>query len=815
MAVVGWVAKPGRSIYFIIQNLKSKIQNGMTPKPSTQNQQGTGAIKKRVVKKIRKKPQKKGSWRSSILAIAVLSSSATLIAVFAWISIQFIFNPEQVSWLNKFLPEWAKISLSNRDRPQTLLQIQENLQKHEQIAGQTIPLEDEDETKSFLLPVFKQRANCQSDCKYIVELRIYELSQDLELQSQPEKYYQLTTQLPITGPEESFAIAPLVDGTSDNQGSNIALPLTEVRRFEKDAPSPGFWFYLHGKRQQGTNAIAYGQIVHYNPERSNLQQMLSWTSPSGQLPKWQQVTAGGAKELIVNQTVGLEPQLRIYQVKPVKFVLNPIQLEQISLTPSALKDTAYQDAVLVARSGLWTPAFEWLEFIKKQRKSMPAAAQAQIDLIRLHSQLTKAQADKSWASPSQQVLADLVDGRWSKALQVFEASPQNAQEIATLLKADGGRLSNRTETALRVNPNRPEVQAWGALIVAARQGQGRANTWLQAQPKITKETLAKIQSLLGQLEGKDAKSKITPSVTHPSRIVGSVSAIAQVNPAQWLQLNPASLQKTDSQAWYQVEVTAFHDGKRWLNFPFNNLNPPKTSPAKFFWEVLGINSDPEIQIAVWQPNGEQQTIAATIKAVQIQGGVLRLLAAATEKIPNVETLHATSLQQPKPLALTSSALEWVQPSPITIEQLQQQEPQQVKTILPRLWRSLQESGQLPVGAIPSFPQMQQKLGHWPVQLIDLTGNDKPEMVLTISLDAIASLKNQPAPKNKQQKNQSRPRTLILSDSGKVIYTDFKNSREQVLTAIAKLSDGQSLALLVENADNYTLKNWSEKNQRFQ
>lgn len=717
---------------------------------------------------------------------------------------------KQVSWLNKFLPEWAKISLGNRDYPQTLQQIQEKLQKQEQIAGQTIPLSDEDGTKSFLLPVFKQRANCQSDCKYVVELRVYELSQDLELQFQPEKYYQLATQLPITGPEESFVIAPLIDATSDNQGSSISLPLTEVRRFEKDAPSPGFWFYLQGQRQQGTNAIAYGQIVHYNPERTNLQLMLSWTSPSAQLPKWQQVTGGGAKELVVNQTVGLEPQLRIYQLKPVKFVLNPIQLEQISLTPSALKDTAYQDAVLLARSGLWTPAFEWLELIKKQRKSMPAAAQAQIDAIRLHSQLTKAQADKSWVSPSQQVLADLVDGRWSKALQVFEASPQNVQEIATLLKADGGRLSNRVETALQVNPNQPEVQSWGALIVAARQGQGRANTWLQAQPKITKETLANIQSLLGQLEGKDAKSKITPWATHPSRIVGSFRAIAQVNPTEWLQPNATSLQKTDSQ-WYQVEVTAFHDGKRWLNFPFNNLNPPKTSPAKFFWDALGINTDPEIQIAVWQPNGEQQTIAATIKAVQMRGGVLRLLAAASEKISSVDAYP----QQPKPLALTTSALEWVQPSPITIEQLHQQQPQQVKTILPTLWRSLQESGQLPAGAIPSFQQMQQKLGHWPVQLIDLTANDKPEIVLTISKDAIASLNNQPAAKNKQQKNQFRPRTLILSDSGKIIYTDFNNSRQQVLTAIAKLSDRQSLTLLVENADNYSLKNWSQKNQRFE
>ncbi|MCC5601276.1 hypothetical protein [Nostoc favosum] len=43
--------------------------------------------------------------------------------------------------------------------------------------------------------------------------------------------------------------------------------------------------------------------------------------------------------------------------------------------------------------------------------------------------------------------------------QGFEASPHNAQEIVTLLKADEKRLWNRTAAALRVNPNRRELQA--------------------------------------------------------------------------------------------------------------------------------------------------------------------------------------------------------------------------------------------------------------------------------------------------------------------------------------------------------------------
>ncbi|MEH1798675.1 MAG: hypothetical protein V7L13_05785 [Nostoc sp.] len=775
----------------------------LTPKASKLNQPPAGAMK-RVAKKPQKK-LKRGSWLSSMLAIAILLSSASLIMAFAWISVLFIFNPDQVSWLNKILPAWAQIPLGKHERPQTLKQIQLDLSKKNQIFGKTLPLH-QDVKNSFLLPVFQQRANCQSDCKELVELRVYELSVELEFKSQSENYYYLATQLPITGPEESFVIFPSLE---EPQDINTPLPLTEVQRFEGGTPSPGVWFNLRGQRQQGTGAIAYGHVVYYNPERTNLIQMLSWTSPNGQLPKWQQVTGDATKELVVDQTVGLEPHLEVYQVKPLKLFLKPIQLEAITLKSPVLKDSTYQNALSIARSGLWTPAFEWLKFIKKQRKGvLPEAAQAQMDLIRLHSQLTKTQAQKIWASPSQEVLADLIDGRWQKALQVFEASPHNAQEIATLLKADENRLWNRIAAALQVNPNRPEVQAWFALILAVQRGEEHANSWLKTQPKITKDNLAYIQGLLAKLNG-EGTSQI--SSTHPSQIVGTVQPITQVTNTEWLQPNsPADLKLTDNQVWYQVEVSAFNDGKRWLNFPFENFNPPKTDAAKFFWKTLGITSDPEIQIVVWLPNGEQKITIAAIKAVQLRGKVLRLLAAGPKISEN-----QNDVLQPKPLALTNAALEWVQPSPITLQELHQQNPQGVKVILSSLWQSLQQSGEVPAGAIPSFEQMQQKLGDWPVQVIDLTNNAQPEIILTISPEAIASL-NQPAPEI-QGKNteQRRDRTIILSDNNKVIYTDFTGNYLQKLSAIAKLSGVQSLALLVENAHNYSLRRWSEKNQRFE
>jgi hypothetical protein len=235
----------------------------------------------------------------------------------------------------------------------------------------------------------------------------------------------------------------------------------------------------------------------------------------------------------------------------------------------------------------------------------------------------------------------------------------------------------------------------------------------------------------------------------------------------------------------------------------------KNDPAKFLWASLGINVDSTIQIIARLPNGEQKRTAATIKGVQLQDGNLQLLA-ASEPIPE----NRNNTFGSRPLALTNDALEWVQPSPVTIAELSRQNPQSVKTLLPILWRYLQDSGEVTEDE-PNFTQLEEKLADWPVQVIDLTNNSKPETVLTISTDAIATLKNSQPETPKNQKEKYRPRTLIVSDGGKVIYTDFQANRQQALTAIAKLSNEQSLALLVENQQNYQLQRWSAKNQRFE
>ena len=761
--------------------------------------------------KLLKNSRKQGNWLPGMMAIAILLTSGGLLFTLGWISILFMFNPSGLGRLNQLLPAWARISLSRGEQPQTIREITASIKQKQLQAGETIPLSNagNNSPKPFLLPVLRQRPNCQSDCQEITELRIYQPARESEWQSQSKKYYYLTTQLPVTGPEESFVTAPLGEDERKNQTSSISLPLSQVGQYKDGVPSSGFWFYLRGQRQQVTKAIAYGHIIFYNPQRDRLQKMLSWTSPSGKLPKWQQVTGDEREELVVEQTTGLEPRLKVYQLKSVKLFLNPFQLEEITLQQPAMGDGGYGKALVIARSGLWTPAWQWLQFIKKQRRGLlPATAQAQMDLIGLHSQLTKAQADKSWAAPSQQILAYLIDGRWEKALQVLTKSPQNYEEIANLFQADGGRLWKRTQAALQVNPKRAEVQILAALILAAREGETKVNSWLGKQSHMTAATRRKIKKLLAQLNGEVSPTQVNS--THPTRIVGTAKKNLAVKASAWLPLTDEdNLTPKNNQTWYQIEVTAFHDGQSWQYLPFNSLKLPSDSPSQYLQKKLGIKPNSTIEIITWLPNKEQRNAIASLKAVQLQNGVLTLLAAAT----TTREQEYSNSHQLQPLAVTTGALEWVQPSPMNFEQLSQEYPEQEEEIIQTIWRSLQTSGDISTDINPELSKLRQLLTNLPVKVVDITNDNSDEILVTISPELISTWKKANSDSKPQQSKQIR--TLIFADSGKIIYSEFKPNNSQTLTAIAKLPTANYPVLLVENRQKYTLQRWSKENKRFE
>jgi hypothetical protein len=737
----------------------------------------------------------KRSWVTFLLGIALLSAGG-VVASSVWLSYGLFFNPNAIASLNEFLPPWAQLTLT-QEPAQTLTEIAAELSKKGKIAGKPLPLEinsNNSQPTSVLLPVKSQNQ--------IVELRVYRIVDARDLLNRPkgEIYYQFITQADVTGPEESFVVAPLVNPETADTSSNRPLSVTELRRFDSTTPTQGIWFYLWGQRQRG-QAIAYGYIVHYNPDRSYLSLILPWTSPTSQ-PQWQQVIAGGSPELVIDQSVDLEPRLQVYQVKPANFIFDPLQLEPVSIAEPALNSRDYQNALLIARSGLWTPAEKWLQFIKqRQSQAWSSTAQAQLDFIRLHAEKSQKQANQTWASPSQQALTSLIDGRWGEALKVFQASPTNTQEIATLLETDNGKIGNRVEVALRVNPKRTEVKAWGALLKSAKEKRRSAIAWLKQQPQTTSVDIAYIQKLLKRLEGDFSSNKIATS--HSSRFVGTAQQVTQINPTQWLQIEQTPLQITDQQTWYQIQLSAYHDGNTWQQAPFK-LTLPQT--AAQFWQQLGLNSDAEVQIVTWLPGGYQQIDLAVVKAVQLQEGSTLKLLAVSHTFPIVSASRQ--------LALTKATSQWLQPETIAFSELtQQSQPIEVAQILPQLWQELQKrSPNSQKTPAPNVETMLKQLGELPVQLIDLDGDGTTEVIMIISPQEIAAVHNFEA--NLLQQNNWRSRTIIFSHTGRVLYSEFSNTTEQRVIGIADFEDDQPPALLVATDKSYQLKRWSTQHQSF-
>lgn len=761
--------------------------------------------KKRVgVPSAKTAPRKNSRLKGCLTTLGVISAfiaAGGILLGGIWLAILLMINPNAIVWLNHFLPEWTRIPIASNSPPQTLAAIQNELQKNGFTGGEFQSLKDDE----LLLPVFSTTPNCQIDCEKIVELRVYHPTK-----SDKDKKYQLVSQLAIAGPQEFFALATGA-GNKGNSSLSRALPLTKISPFNDKAPGEGFWFILTGQRTNGDPAITYGQIVHYNPDQMHLSVMVQWTSPNEFVPAWQQITGNPTPEFVINQTAGLEPKFKVYQLKPRPFVPDPIYLQEISLVQPAIDAPLFHKALMLARSGLWSPARQLLLSQKKQKWS--ANAQVQLDIIQLHAQVTESQAKQAWASPSQQIYANLLDGRWADALLVFQSSESGfpVQEIATMLKTDSGTLWDRVAAALKVTSNDSNLKAWAVLIVAAQQNREKAIAYfkqLQKNQTIKSETNLKINELLDHLED----TAQVDNLNRTSQLIGRAQPIKTVNPAEWLQLDQTPKSKKTlppikpGEQRYQIQISAFNDGRRWQQMPFSKLKLPKAAQAKQLWNYLGLNSESQIQIAAWTPEGQQESVSATVQGVSYQGGVIQLLVAG-EALPS---LTASS----RPLAYTEAALNWLEPASVTITDLNQLQPKTVSALLPTFWRELVRSGQIKSKAMPSLQVILSEMGYWSVRLVDLTDNNQPEIVLTLYQDRSGALKK-PDVAPTEDTRQYQARTLIFSEQGTLLYSELSSEANGALTAIASLGDGGAAALVIDNKTNYSLKRWSKERKRFE
>ncbi len=747
------------------------------------------------------------SW-SAIVIILIASGG---LAGAGWLGVQLIVNPQTLLWINRLLPDWIPIPVTGLKPPQTLDDIRRELMQAGRTPGDMLPLgknisvlDHKATVSDVLLPVLKRRSHCQSDCEQIVALRIYQTLPT----HQRETRFQLLEQQAIVGPDESFVLAPLINAGDANQGSTRSLPLMTLQRFEGKVPTQGVWLDLSGRWLRGDSTIAYGQVLHYNPSRVHLHQMLEWSSPVGQEPLWRDMTGDNKPELVIDQTVGMEPQFQLYQVKPRNFLASPLQLEPLSLLEPAIEDDTYKNGLLLARSGLWSTGLQWLQSVKQRDRTRQwsVAAQAQMALIQLHAQATQAQANKAWASPSQQVLANLIDGRWGRALNVFTANAENSLETTALLKADSGRLQSRVDAALRLSPLQRDVRNWGALLIAVRQGRKAAIVWLKKQPGTTSTEIARVTALIARLEAPLANNASLATLP-PGQLVGVADVLTSINASAWLKPKQHPALKLDpSQGWYRVRVAGFQDGKRWrVNDP---LGLPAKTSADSLWKQLGLAADPPLSIVLWLSDGQQQTVSASIKAARMNAGKLELLAAGDVLAPSIVKPGTIF----RPLAFTEAALQWQNLGTMSLSDWVQQQPAWTASALPTLVRELKRSGNLPSNTSPTWDILESLgIGSSPVQLATLTDQNQPDVIVTIDPDALNGQTTTKAAK----RATSRSRTLIFSSAGTLLYSECSTDAGLTYLAIADLGNGGGSTIVANGSENYSLLRWSTKRKRFE
>ncbi|MBE9178345.1 hypothetical protein IQ268_07055 [Oculatella sp. LEGE 06141] len=774
------------------------------------------------------------SWRSGWISTVTLLGMAGAVVGGGWLAVQLIINPGSVEWLSWLLPEWSQRPLTRWDAPKPLSEIRAEAKQEALLLGVPLALKTEVESTDELLlfPVLADAVDCSlanvpasASCGSIVELRVYRV-QAGQSAAREEQVLILHDRLAVKGLQELEAIAPLVQSAVTNPGSTRILPLERVNVIAGKTTAPGMWLILSGTWARGSNRVVYGHVIHYDPGRSRLESLLSWTSPSGKIPYWQEMTGGELAELVVDQSIGLEPEIELYQVKASGSSARPMRLEALSLTESALADRTYENALVLARNGLWSPALQVMQSVKqRQGQRWTAAAQAQLDLVAAHAAITKANADRLWASPSQQVSALLIDGRWATALQSVQTALQEGYELPGLIATDADRLWRRVDIALRMNASRPDVLTWGALLTYSQQGREAAIVWTRQRTSTLTASAATSSRVMQVLNLIDRPTAATTAAAnsdpanpdlanpdlanqHSSQLIGTATPLTTVTLADWLPLQPDSPPTLPTgQRWYQIRVSEFYDGERWRRSPASDLSTAKT--AQPIANQLGLAAQPSIQIAIWTNDAQPQVVQSTVTAVRSRNGELQLLA-----VGDAPRSGTSVAEMPfPPLAITLNTLAWSElGTAIALAGLEQQQPAQLRTLLPLLWRELQQSDRvLPIQI--NSEQLLPEVGGLPVQLVDLTGNGQPEALVTVSSQELSPRYS--ATSTEAGTALPPAQTLIFSDQGILMYSELTQSPDQTFMGVIQPQAGAAQAILVQQSQGYRLLRWSSQAQRFE
>ncbi|WP_155834594.1 hypothetical protein [Leptolyngbya sp. PCC 6406] len=733
---------------------------------------------------VQTRPQEAWWWALVRFLLVSMGLTAAISAVSSllWLSLVLLLRPQPPSWLGRYLPQtaasWGEIE------PQIQTQIHQDIEAQGYQVGDWIDLTtwspDPYLQGLWLLPVWTVRSPCQRDCEVLVELRLYG-----QYRQTPEgREFQQLDRLVLQSPTLATVLAPLVQADVEVPPTQGELPLLDLQPF--DQPDlPGLWLTLTGRWQQGGQPVLYGQVVHIDPRLLGARSLLTWSSPHRQRPLWINLDHSGPPELVVDQSVGLEPGFRVYALAGGGTALISQRLVGISLLESSLEGAEgqnYDTALYLAQNGLWSLAQERLEAIKKRRpEQWSIETERQLQLVALHARVTQAQATGNWSQPSQKLLALLIDGRWEQALQELQEPSESLRtSILPLLAGDkSGRLWRRVTAALRVDHRRDAARLWGALLLLAKEDKATAEQWLAqaANGKPLKDRFSAIAARFATPTSDDPgrASLATPSQRDPANTPTALVPTAWAGTAQELsaltldQWHPfpetAGTNLPIGQRWYQIQLQHQLLAPQWQPVAIPTTAPSPTTLGAL-WQRLG----PAQSLELLPVTGNGSSTIVTVQAAQWQGNQLLLLATGPP-VGNGPWL-ALAGGQFQPLTAVSgqslgdSTLDWATTSSWLIP-------------LAATWQLAANSPDEKLDRAP--------WGNGVVRQADLTGDGTPERIVTLPGQG----------------------TAILTAEGQILY---QGSPDRPLTGW--ISGGSSV-LLVESGSPPGFRAWSIPQQRFE
>ncbi|MFZ4727846.1 MAG: hypothetical protein ACOYMQ_04210 [Pseudanabaena sp.] len=688
-------------------------------------------------------PRDRFTWSNFFVVVSI-----PLVGSLVGLGIIYLANPLAISWLaSSDAPAFYSNSLWNI--PKSIPQIQAELGRSFLKLGESYNLKTGETIYTVL----------ETETQNIREIRFYQTIWDRGV----EKYLLVSTTT-VAGIDEYFVRSPKFKYSTEDIPERMRpdrnrLPLKKLSLLN-NPPSQfnGIWFSTTGN----IGGIAYGQIYYFsNDKRSQLVELDTWTSPVGELPIWRNALPSNSNsvQLVVNQTQAYEPSLLIFQPEEVIVSsIRKVQLRQVTLNEAKGQPKAYQDALVMASVGLWSPALGkfnlMVDDLRSQGKQLSPFLQEQYDLIALHAKITSDQAQNPNSSLGEKALVNIIDGRWSEALEIANDTAYKGDKIAEMLAKYHPHIWQRVMTMLTFTGAK-EIKLWGGLVVLQRNGLRRAEHWLREQKVDPKES----NQLLQRLD-------LAPVTLDPRQLIGTVAYIGKGDAGSEWFLPPPKLES--GQGWYEVNINLIKDGDKWSNAPFSELSDRSSI---LLWRILGLSINSSLGVVLYDPNGKSQTATLTAHSLWVSdNGSLRILASG--EVALAPLLNKSILQ---PLVTSGggfnppngSPVEWQSLSSTTIERI-------VRT----MYRELQRNGEVSL-SIEDFGVLVQQ--QWTLTSVSLDGTGKPEYLLLLDREKV------------DLGDRHYPLAIAFSSDGSLIFSDMSGGRIWI-DVLPSSIDGQILTL---------------------